>query len=55
MQAEPRQLCQLRPEIVNMDISDALALILNCRVVDAERYRVLERKHGELRNWIEKE
>lgn len=50
-----RQLCQLRPEIVNMAIEDALALILNCRLVEAERFRVLERKHAALRTWIEGE
>lgn len=53
MQAEPSTLCQLRPEIVNMAIEDALALIVNCRVMDAETYRRLEAKHAALRTWIE--
>lgn len=53
MAGEVSQLCQLRPEIVDMAIEDALALILNCRVVDAERYQRLSRKHAELRKWIE--
>jgi hypothetical protein len=52
MQVEPRQLCQLRPEVVDLELQDALALILNCRVVDAEQYRRLERKHGALVEWI---
>lgn len=52
MQAEPSTLCQLRPEIVNMAIEDALALIYGCRVMDAETYRRLEAKHGALRDWI---
>lgn len=52
MQPEPTQLCTLRPEIVNLDIQDALALILNCRIVDAERFRILERKNRELAEWI---
>lgn len=46
-------MCQLRPEIVNMAIEDALALIYGCRVMDAETYRRLEAKHGALRDWIE--
>lgn len=53
MQEEPAQLCQLRPEIVDMTIEDALALILNCRVVDGERYQRLARKNKALRDWIE--
>lgn len=55
MQPEQATLCQLRPEIVNMAIEDALALIVNCRVMDAETYRRLEAKHGALRTWIEGE
>ena len=55
MQAEPATMCQLRPEIVNMAIEDALALIYGCRVMDAETYRRLEAKHGALRTWIEGE
>ncbi len=52
MQPEPKQLCQLRPEIVNLDMADALALILNCHAVDSEQYRRLELKHRVLGEWI---
>jgi hypothetical protein len=55
MRAEPRDLCKLRPEIVNLDLPDALAMVLNCHAVDAEQYRRLERKHGELVEFIQAE
>lgn len=52
MAPEVSQLCQLRPEIVDMAIEDALALILNCRVIDGERYQRLRVKHEALADWI---
>jgi hypothetical protein len=53
MQPEVSQLCALRPEIVDLEMADALALILNCVVVDREKYRRLELKHGSLVRFIE--
>ena len=54
MQPEPRELCKLRPEFVNLELPDQLAMISNCHALDAERYRRLEIKHGALVDWIGK-
>ena len=53
MEANPPQLCKLRPEITQLDFADQLALILACKERDSEAYRKLEIKHAALRDWIE--
>lgn len=35
-----------------MTLEDALALVSNCRNIDAEQYRRLEAKFGKLVDWI---
>ena len=52
MQPEPPQLCFLRPEIVNLEVQDQLAMLLACHIADAETYRRLEIKHRALSDWI---
>lgn len=54
MAQEPPQLCTLRPEIVNLEIQDQLAMLLACHLADAETYRRLELKHKALADWIGK-
>lgn len=44
----------LRPEIVNLELKDQLAMILACKVADAETYRRCEAKHAALVEHIEK-
>lgn len=46
------QLCTLRPEIVNLEFKDQLAMILACKVADAEAYRRCEAKHRALAEWV---
>lgn len=52
MQACQIQLCTLRPEIVNLDIADQFAMILACKIADAEAYRKCEAKHAALVKWV---
>lgn len=52
MEPEPPQLCTLRPEIVNLEVADQLAMILACHIADAEKYRRLEVKHAALVEWV---
>lgn len=47
-----RELCKLRPEIVNLELSDQLAMILACHVANAESYRRCEIKQAALSEWI---
>jgi hypothetical protein len=54
MEAPPAQLCVLRPEIVALEIQDQLAMLLACKLADAEAYRRLELKHKTLVEWIGK-
>lgn len=42
MQHKAMQMCQLRPEFVDMELKDQAAMVLNCRIVDAEDRRRLE-------------
>ncbi len=49
------QLCMLRPEIVNLELQDQLAMILACKLADAEAYRRCSLKHSALVEHIEKE
>jgi hypothetical protein len=46
------QLCKLRPEVVNLELADQLAMILACHVSNAESYRRCEIKHRALTEWI---
>jgi hypothetical protein len=51
---EPCQpmLCKLRPEIVNLEFADQMALLLGCKEADAEAYRKCEVKQKALSDWI---
>lgn len=42
MQHKAMQMCQLRPEFVDLSLDDQAAMVLSCRVVDAEDKRRLE-------------
>jgi len=55
LQACQIQLCTLRPEIVNLEVKDQLAMILACKIADAEAYRKCEAKHDALAKWINKD
>lgn len=55
MEHKPAQLCRLRPEFKDLELADQAALILGCRLADAEYARLLERKHKELADWIRSE
>ncbi len=46
------QLCTLRPEIVNLELQDQLAMILACHIADAESYRRCALKQKTLSEWI---
>lgn len=46
------QLCMLRPEIVNLELKDQLAMILACKIADAESYRRCEAKQAALSDWV---
>ena len=53
MQACQRQLCVLRPEFDALSLDDQGALLLACRIADAEAYRTCQAKHEALKTWIE--
>lgn len=55
MQSCSVQLCTLRPEIVRLELADQLAMILACKLADAEQYRKCETKQQALVKWIEAE
>ena len=55
MQPCSLQLCTLRPEIVNLDLPDQLAMILACKIADAEAYRLCSLKQETLAEWVGKE
>lgn len=46
------RLCELRPEFGNMTLEDQAAMILNCRALDAEAFRVCAARHRSLVDWI---
>lgn len=48
------QLCTLRPEIVNLEFKDQLALLLACKIADAEAYRKCQAKQEALADWVKK-
>jgi hypothetical protein len=52
MQPCQAQMCTLRPEIVNLDIEDQLAMILACHLADMEAYRRCEAKHKALVEYV---
>jgi hypothetical protein len=45
-------LCELRPEFGNLSLEDQAAMILNCRALDAEAFRVCQARHKGLVDWI---
>ena len=53
MQACAVQLCTLRPEIANLELADQLAMILACKIADAEAYRKCSAKQEALSEWME--
>jgi hypothetical protein len=54
MQRCPAQLCTLRPEVVNLDLADQIAMILACRIADAHTYFTCRAKQEAAAAWIEK-
>lgn len=55
MQACQIQLCTLRPEIVNLEIPDALAMMLACKIADAEAYRKCALKQKALADFVSRQ
>ena len=49
------QLCKLRPEIVNLDLPDQLALIRGCHEADAAAYSSCAATRERLIDWIKAE
>lgn len=47
-----RQLCELRETFTNLSLEDQAAMILACRLADAEAYRACEVKQKALADWI---
>jgi hypothetical protein len=54
MQPCPVQLCTIRPEIVNLEIADQIAMLLACRIADAHTYFTCKAKQEAEAEWIEK-
>lgn len=52
MEADATQLCELRPEIVNLSYEDQLAMIRACHIVDAQIVFSYIAKHKALVEWI---
>jgi hypothetical protein len=52
MQPCASQLCTLRPEFARLDLPTQAAMVLACRIADAEAARRCERRHRELVEWI---
>jgi hypothetical protein len=55
MQPCPAQLCTIRPEIVNLELADQLAMLLACRVADAATYFKCAAKQEAAADWIRKQ
>lgn len=53
MAACPIQLCTIRPEIVNLELKDQLAMLLACRIADANAYFKCSAKQQAEAKWIE--
>lgn len=49
------QLCTIRPEIVNLELKDQLAMLLACRIADAINYFKCSAKQATEAEWIEKQ
>lgn len=47
-----RQMCVLRPEFDGLSLDDQAAMLLACRLADAEAYRACEVKQRALADWI---
>lgn len=54
MQPCQAQLCKLRPEFVNLDLPDQLAMILACQIANAETFAKCAEKQRSLSEWIKK-
>jgi hypothetical protein len=55
MQACPAQLCTIRPEIVNLDLADQMAMLLACRIADAATYFKCSARQAAEADWIRKQ
>jgi hypothetical protein len=55
MQACPVQLCTIRPEVVNLELRDQLAMLLACRIADAATYFKCSAKQAAEAEWIDKQ
>lgn len=47
-----RQLCELRETFSSLTLEDQAAMILACRIADAEAYRTCDAKHSALVDFI---
>ena len=48
-----RDLCVLGPGFRNLTLEDQAAMVLACRIADAEAYRTCEARHRQLVDWVE--
>jgi hypothetical protein len=54
MQPCAAQLCTLRPELVNLEFADQVAMVLACRIADAAAFFKCSAKQAAEAAWIEK-
>ena len=47
------ELCVLGPGFVNLSREDQAAMVLACRIADAEAFRKCAARHGDLVDWVE--
>ena len=55
MAACPVQLCTIRPEVVNLELKDQLAMLLACRIADAGTYFKCAAKQATEAAWIKQQ
>lgn len=55
MAACPVQLCTIRPEIVNLELKDQVAMLAACRIADAATYFKCSARQQTEAKWIEKQ
>lgn len=55
MQPCATQLCTIRPEVVNLELADQVAMLLACRIADAHAYFKCMEKQAAAAEWIRKQ
>lgn len=49
------ELCKLRPELVNLELKDQLALVLACKIADAQAFAKCAEKQRALTDWVKRQ